>query len=112
MDAAGGGPGDENFRLAIGKLIAWTEGMNTARRENSARAQCSGEEDSRPCLRYQDETILPGEEGAGQKLLAGPGNAILLNGVWKYRQSGDWRSQVLEQKRVLAVARTLFRCGS
>ena len=48
MDAAGRGAGNENLRLAIGKLIARAKGMDAARREKCARAQDNAKKDSRP----------------------------------------------------------------
>jgi hypothetical protein len=65
--------------------------VHAARRGKYARSQDSSKENPRTRLRFQDEAILPGP-GVRVKSCCS-GNAILLNGVRKKRQSGDWRSR-------------------
>jgi hypothetical protein len=70
--------------------------MHTACREKYARSQDRSKEDPQPCFRFQDEAILPGP--SEQVKSRPPGSAILLNGVWRNCQSGDWRSQGAQHK--------------
>lgn len=59
MDARRGRAGNQNFRLAIGKLVARAEGLDAAGREKCAGAQGGGKKIWREWFHLQVEVILP-----------------------------------------------------
>jgi hypothetical protein len=61
MDARRRRAGNENLRLAIGKLVARAKGLDAAGREKCAGAQGGGKKLWRQWFHVQDEVILPGQ---------------------------------------------------